>query len=117
VNPEDRAAWVERIQDANRALFEARAEVVAAEGAYTSMRHRPSQRGTKKVAVMKRRETAARNVIIAEKALEDLLELARSSGVPPGWIRDGLQTPASLGEGIVILDEDSAREAQGEVSD
>ena len=94
--PEDRAVWVERIQQTNRALFDARISAAAAKHEYMRMRHDKSVRGGEKVEVLSKQAEASQQLLASEKALEDLLQLARRSGVPPGWVRDGLETPADL---------------------
>ena len=113
--PEDRAVWVGRIQQTNRALFDARITAAAAKHEYMRMRHDRSVRGGEKVEVMSKQAAASQQLLAFEKALEDLLQLARRSGVPPGWIRDGLETPADLPDNVIFLNKDAA-DAREEVA-
>ena len=113
--PEDRAVWVERIQQTNRALFDARIAAAAAKHEYVRMRHDKSVRGGERIEVLSKQAEASQKLLAAEKILEDLLQLAHRSGVPPGWIRDGLETPANLPDNVIFLDEDEA-DARKQVS-
>jgi len=89
----DKQVWVGRVRDAYRAVAEARSRHLAAEQAYTSMRHRPSQRGEEKAAILAERTAAEAALADAEAQLAQVLEEARRAGVPPGWIREA--TPAA----------------------
>ncbi len=113
--PEDRVVWVKRIQQTNRALFDARIAAAAAKHEYMRMRHDKSVRGSEKVEVMSKQTEASQQLLATEKALDDLLQLAHRSGVPPGWIRDGLETPADLPDNVIVLDKDE-EDAREEVA-
>ncbi len=113
--PEDRAVWVERIQQTNRALFDARIAAATTKHEYTRMRHDKSVRGGEKVEVMSKQAEASQQLLASEKALQDLLELAHRSGVPPGWIRAGLETPANLPDNVIVQGRDGA-DARQEVA-
>lgn len=113
--PEDRAVWVERIQQTNRAVFDTRIAAAAAKHEYTRMRHDKSVRGSEKVEVLSKQTEASQQLLAAEKVLDDLLQLAHRSGVPPGWIREGLETPANLPDNVIVLDKDE-EDAREEVA-
>lgn len=113
--PEDRAVWVERIAQTNRALFDARIAAAVAKHEYMRMRHDKSVRGSEKVEVLSKQAEASQKLLASEAILEELLQLARRSGVPPGWIREGLETPANLPDNVIFLDKDE-EDARKEVA-
>ena len=113
--PEDRAVWVERIAQTNRALFDARIASAVAKHEYMRMRHDKSVRGSEKVEVLSKQAEASQKLLASEAILEELLQLARRSGVPPGWIREGLETPANLPDNVIFLDKDE-EDARKEVA-
>jgi len=89
----DKAVWVGRVRAAYGTVAEARSRNLRAQEAYTSMRHRPSQRGGEKAAILAERTAAEAALADAEAQLAQVLEEARRAGVPPGWIREA--TPAA----------------------
>ena len=92
----DRDFWQKQIEEAREELALARARHEAALATYRAIRHRRRTRGPRKRAALKERGEAEAALVEAERHLEELLELARRAGVPPGWIRDALQpNPAS----------------------
>ena len=113
--PEDRAVWVERIAQTNRALFDARIAAAVAKHEYMRMRHDKSVRGSEKVEVLSKQAEASQKLLASEAILEELLQLARRSGVPPGWIREGLETPVNLPDNVIFLDKDE-EDARKEVA-
>jgi len=113
--PEDRAVWVERIAQTNRALFDARIAAAVAKHEYVRMRHDKSVRGSEKDEILSKQAEASQKLLTSEAILEELLQLARRSGVPPGWIREGLETPANLPDNVIFLDKDE-EDARKEVA-
>jgi len=89
----DKTTWVSRVREAYAAVAEARSRDLLAQEAYTRMRHRPSERGGEKAAILEELTAAKTHLDDAEARLEQVLEEARRAGVPPGWIREA--TPAA----------------------
>jgi uncharacterized protein (DUF3084 family) len=90
--------WVDMIRQASDELGAARARYEKAREDYSRMRSRRKARGAGKEAVMQARDQAALDLAEAERRLKELLESARRSGVPPGWVREALDPPPAAGD-------------------
>ena len=92
----ERAEWTQKFREAQTDVAEARRRHAKALAAYRSMRHRRDQRGVAKAEIVAELEAAEEALSDAERRLEDLSEVARRAGVPPGWIRAARESaPAS----------------------
>jgi len=79
--------WRARVRDARDRVRDARAELAAAEYAYTDWRHRKRPRGKPKGAIMSRIDRAEKEVAAAEADLPAVVEEARRAGLLPGDFR------------------------------
>jgi len=86
----DRAAWVGRIRSAQQAVDEARVRQDQAAIDYSRARAKRKARGEAKREVIQERQQSSGELEDAERHLDETLGAARSAGVPPGWIREGL---------------------------
>jgi len=86
----DRSHWTDRIRDARERVHTAQNLYVTAMLSYRQMRHRRRARGEEKLYVLTLRKAAQSELSSAEHDLDRLLEEARRSGVPPGWLRDAM---------------------------
>jgi hypothetical protein len=94
----DEVAWVERIASAQAGLDRANRQYADAIRSYSQMRHRRSERGSRKAEVLDQQEQARSALTSATRTLEDTLEAARRAGVPPGWVREALARSAAPAE-------------------
>ena len=94
----DKEAWVTRLREANQGVANARRRSETADRTYSEMRHRNRARGEAKEQIMAEREQAAAALEAAEHQMDALVEDARRSGVPPGWIREALEEPAAANQ-------------------
>jgi hypothetical protein len=93
--PSDKEAWVARLREANQNVAAARRRSQQADVDYREMRHRNRARGEAQEHILAEREQAAAALETAEHQMDALVENARRSGVPPGWIREALDEPAA----------------------
>jgi hypothetical protein len=84
----ERAAWVARIRDAQKAVDDARIREDDAVLGYGRARHKGKTRGAAKREILEERQESRGAVAEAERNLEQVMTEARSAGVPPGWIRE-----------------------------
>jgi hypothetical protein len=88
--PSDKEAWVARLREGRAAVSAALQRNEQADRDYKEMRHRNRARGEAKQKILEEREQAAAALEAAEQQMDELLETARRSGVPPGWIREAM---------------------------
>lgn len=89
-SPKMHAQWVREIRAASDAVAAAQRRAEAARLAYAGMMRHRKARGDRKAAIVKERDESLAALEGARRQLDELLERAHRSRVPPGWVREGL---------------------------
>ena len=84
----EKASWIERLNEKQNQLADAKARHAHAQAAYQRMKTRNNSRGDKRTRAVEELRASESALADAEAELESALADARSEGVPPGWIRD-----------------------------